>query len=303
MQIPESSSDGDAAVVLARPPSRQRPLEYAVEVGDITGNPLLLKTYKRKKVARDPAIDRRSVMNPKQAREFLTSVSYVGSWNRGRGRRLVAFFATMYFAGPRPAEAVFLRRGDCELPETGWGVLHFHETRPESAKQWTDSGRTHDERGLKQRERGDVRPVPIPPELVSILRAHIKEFGVAEDGRVFANERGGLLGASTMHRTFNEARELAFTPHQVTSPLAKKPYDLRHAALSTWLNAGVDATDVAERAGNSVEVLLKTYAKCLDGRQERNNILIERALADEPLLAAAGSSTNDVPETEKDDLA
>jgi hypothetical protein len=71
---------------------------------------------------------------------------------------------------------------------------------------------------------------------------------------------------------------LALTPRQAASPLAGTAYDLRHAALSTWLNGGVEPTDVAERAGNSVEVLLKRYAKCLDGHGERNNRLIERAL-------------------------
>ena len=49
------------------------------------------------------------------------------------------------------------------------------------------------------------------------------------------------------------------------SPLARTPYDLRHAAVSTWLNGGVPATTVAEWAGHSVEVLLRIYAKCLDG--------------------------------------
>jgi len=264
-------------------------LEHAVEVGDLAENLLQRKAYKRKKVARDMSIDRRVVLNPKQAKELFTAVSYVGSWKRARGRRLVAFFATMYYAGPRPAEALGLRRDDCELPESGWGVLHLQDTHPTSGKQWTDNGATHEERGLKQRERGTVRPVPAPPILVRILRSHIEEFGVADDGRLFANERGGLLGTTTVHQVFNEARKLAFLPHQVASPLAKRPYDLRHAALSTWLNAGVDATEVAERAGNSVEVLLKTYAKCLDGRQERNNTLIERALADEPTAGTSWS--------------
>jgi hypothetical protein len=37
----------------------------------------------------------------------------------------------------------------------------------------------------------------------------------------------------------------------------------------------VDATEVAERAGNSVEVLLTRYAKCLDGRQDVVNGRIE----------------------------
>jgi integrase len=190
----------------------------------------------------------------------------------------VAFFATLYFAGLRPAEAIGLRKTDCVLPEEGWGLLTLEVTRPSSGKQWTDSGTVHDQRGLKQREEREVRPVPIPPELVRVLRAHLEEFGTAPDGRLFRNERGGVLGASTYSRAWEEARRFALTPQQVASPLAGKPYDLRHAALSTWLNAGVDATEVADRAGNGVEVLLKRYAKCVDGRHDQNNRRIETAL-------------------------
>ena len=47
----------------------------------------------------------------------------------------------------------------------------------------------------------------------------------------------------------------------LASPLAATPYDLRHAAVSTWLNAGVPPQDVAPWAGHSVEILLKIYAK------------------------------------------
>ena len=35
--------------------------------------------------------------------------------------------------------------------------------------------------------------------------------------------------------------------------------------MPTWLNGGVPPTTVAEWAGHSVEVLLRIYAKCLDG--------------------------------------
>ena len=38
--------------------------------------------------------------------------------------------------------------------------------------------------------------------------------------------------------------------------------------MSTWLNAGVPVTQGAEWAGHSVEVLLKVYAKTLDGQDE-----------------------------------
>ena len=53
------------------------------------------------------------------------------------------------------------------------------------------------------------------------------------------------------------ARAAAFTNVEYASPLARRPYDLRHAALSTWLNAGVPPTQVAEWAGPSVMVLLR----------------------------------------------
>ncbi|WP_223166244.1 hypothetical protein [Nonomuraea sp. SYSU D8015] len=62
------------------------------------------------------------------------------------------------------------------------------------------------------------------------------------------------------------------------SPLARRPYDLRHAAVSLWLNAGVHAPEVAERAGHSVHILLKTYAKCIDGQGHIANQRIQNAL-------------------------
>ncbi|MGW0846271.1 hypothetical protein ACWD26_40295 [Streptomyces sp. NPDC002787] len=43
----------------------------------------------------------------------------------------------------------------------------------------------------------------------------------------------------------------------------ENPYDLRHSALPTWLRAGADPVAVVQRAGNSVEIPLNRYAKCL----------------------------------------
>ena len=55
-------------------------------------------------------------------------------------------------------------------------------------------------------------------------------------------------------------------------------YDLRHAAVSLWLNAGVPATEVARRAGHGVAVLLKVYANCIDGQADAANQCIGTAL-------------------------
>lgn len=75
------------------------------------------------------------------------------------------------------------------------------------------------------------------------------------------------------------ARTKALSSAQAASPLAKRPYDLRHACASLWLNSGVDATDVAERLGHSLDMLLKVYANCVDGSTDRNNARIAAGLA------------------------
>ncbi|KOV75996.1 integrase [Streptomyces sp. NRRL WC-3723] len=251
-------------------------LHYAVDLGEFKENPITGIRWKKPKVAGE--VDPRVVANPEQARSLLTAVSYVGGYGRARGRRLVGLFACMYYGALRPAEAVGLSSADVKLPEAGWGTVLLNRTRPSVGKQWTDSGETHDDRGLKNRPAEEVRLVPIPPQLVTILRQHLDTFGAADDGRLFTNERGGVVGSSTYYRVWQEARALALPPAAVASPLAARPYDLRHSALSTWLNSGVDPTEVAQRAGNSVEVLLNRYAKCIDGRQEIANRKIEELL-------------------------
>ncbi|MER5195944.1 hypothetical protein ACWD3J_26565 [Streptomyces sp. NPDC002755] len=79
-------------------------LAYAVELGELPENPVTLVKWKPPRVTKE--VDRRIVVNPRQAGELLASVSYVGGYRRARGRRLVALFACMYFGGLRPAEAV-----------------------------------------------------------------------------------------------------------------------------------------------------------------------------------------------------
>jgi hypothetical protein len=63
------------------------------------------------------------------------------------------------------------------------------------------------------------------------------------------------------------------------APLGRRPHDLRHAAVSLWLNSGVPATEVARCAGHGVAVLLKIYAHCIDGQANAANQRITDALS------------------------
>ncbi|MEV5893179.1 site-specific integrase [Nonomuraea fuscirosea] len=154
--------------------------EYAVELEGLPSNPLHRIKWKGPKTTE--TVDPRVVVNPRQARELLVALTYVGKRQcdgKGRGRRLMGMFACMYFAALRPGEAVSLREQDCYLPADGWGRLTLDGSRPEVNRRWTDTGDAHELQGLKHRGEDDVRRIPIPPELVKILRQHIEEFGVA----------------------------------------------------------------------------------------------------------------------------
>lgn len=273
-------------------------LGYAVELGRLDANPIDRIQWIAPEVA--AAVDRRVVANPTQVATLLDAVTALGK----RADRMTAFFGCLYYAGTRPSEAADLRHPDCELPgrclacrmqlpdvavpaigacrhekvEYGWGLITLAGTAPRAGSAWTDDGQTHERRGLKHRARKDTRVVPIPPPLAALLHRHITDYGTAPDGRLFRGLHGGPLSESVYDRWWKLARENAFTPAQVASPLARRPYDLRHAAASLWLNAGVPATEVARRLGHSVAVLLRVYANCIDGGEDGVNDRIGNAL-------------------------
>lgn len=223
------------------------------------------------------------VVNPDQARRLLEAVRDVDPAVEG-------FFACLYYAGLRPAEARNLRLTDCRLPDSGWGELLLTGSHQVSGAAWSNSGASGEERQLKHRSVKDTRHVPAHPDLVATMRRHADAFGTGADGRLFVTRTGraGIplsppfcnpLSPGTAYRIWHRARAAALTPTLLDSPLARRPYDLRHACLSTWLNAGVPPAQVAEWAGHSVNVLLRVYAKCIDGQDEVAKQRIESALA------------------------
>jgi hypothetical protein len=151
---------------------------------------------------------------------------------------MTALFGCLYYAGLRPEEAVALRNADCHLPRSGWGMLRLAAATPRTASAWTNSGTSHEQRGLKHRPDGAIRLVPVlrcwPPCSVRTTRPTAAHLTAGCSG----GTRGGPLSESVYGRAWHSARALALGPELAASGLARRPYDLRHAALSLWLNAG-----------------------------------------------------------------
>ncbi|GIF12241.1 hypothetical protein FHX34_104228 [Actinoplanes teichomyceticus] len=224
-------------------------LKYAAGLRPLDVHPLSPVSWVAPK--HDDEVDRKAVVNPAQARALLAAV-------RDRTPELVAFFGCMYYAALRPEEVLNLREDEYERPkvEGGWGALHLTGSTVAVGHGWGDEGGRIERRGLKHRAKSATRPVPAPPPLCRLLDHHIAEYKLALDGRLSITRRGPgrryvpTLGqpipSNSYGKAWRAAREAALTPAQVRSPLARRPYDLRHAAVSLRPNAGVPATQVAE---------------------------------------------------------
>ncbi|MEV0526782.1 site-specific integrase [Streptomyces sp. NPDC050439] len=255
-------------------------LRYTVEEkGLLSANPLPRVDWTPPET--DDEIDFRYVPGPALARSFLKAVRGSGP----RGRHLEAFFGCLYYAAMRPAEIASLKRADCTLPpdteesREHWGELLLGESRPEVGGGWTDDGASYEARSLKRRARGATRAVPIPPVLVRLLRDHLAEHGTATDGRLFRAAEGGRVRSTEYCDLWEAARAEVLSKEDAATPLAKVPYSLRHAGVSLWIKSGVDPVEVAARAGHSIAVLYRFYAKILKGNQGRSNQLIAQGLA------------------------
>ena len=175
-------------------------LGYAAELGLLEANPLDRITWRppRSSCPAGP----RSAATPAEVQTILAEVTRIRP-------ELTAFFGCLYYAALRPAEAVALRATSCALPASGWGQLTLTGSLPRSARAWTGNGTPREPRSLKHRPEGAIRTVPIPPQLVRLLRQHLHTFGCAADGRLFRGARGGPLSESLYGRIWHQARAAA----------------------------------------------------------------------------------------------
>jgi len=140
------------------------------------------------------AVDPRTVINPQQARRFLTAVEA----HSERGRRLKAFFACMYYAALRPEEVSELRRSNLtDLPEQPghWGEIRLTSSAaPRSGSRWTESAKSRQQGPLKHRALGGHSASACPPRARVLLREHLSEYVLdAPETLLFVGAHGGAV--------------------------------------------------------------------------------------------------------------
>lgn len=211
---------------------------------------------KHRKVRRaSTGVDVRSLPNPETMRKALAAIVT----NQPASRTYHVMTSVLYYAGLRPSEVVMLRPRHLDLGPDGWGTIRVEE-----------ADISFDESGEPKTGK---RSVPIPPTLVTLLSRWIREHGFQPDDLLFRTRTGQRPTSSNWGRAWHRA--LRSIDHE---PL--RLYDCRHAAATTWLNAGVPLGDIARRLGHSVDVLVSTYVGALRGDEAVANEMIERYLGD-----------------------
>jgi integrase len=209
---------------------------------------------RRKARRKRTAVDVRVLPSPET---MVALIDAIPSHQPG-SRTYQVMTAIAYYAGLRPSEVVMLRPRALHLSATGWGSIDVVEADID----WDEPGepKTAD------------RTVPIPPRLVELLRSWIDQHAFGNDELLFRTRNDRRPAPSNWSRTLRRA--CAKVGHR---PL--RVYDLRHAAATTWLRAGVPLGEVARRLGHSVETLVSTYVGALQGDDTAANTLIDSALA------------------------
>ena len=224
-------------------------MEYACETGILTDNPLGHVRWTRPRATTGSRSERRDQPRP--------SRTVSRRCRSGRGTRSPPQgLLRLHVLRRAPA-----RRGDRASTVQPHPARRARPVGRDAAhrssaplRQQLDQHRRDPRTGpLKHRADGEARRVPIHPELVEILQAHLAEFGPTDpDGRLFVGAHAGPVTDRTYLRVFHRARTAAFTAEEAASPLMEVPYALRHAAVSTWLRTTGDAALVARWAGHSV---------------------------------------------------
>lgn len=170
------------------------------------------------------------------------------------------FIYFLAYSGCRIAEACALRVNDIDRAHSQIRV----------DEQMRNNG-VPDKRLKRSRA---YRVVPIAPDVMDMLIKRVDE-GVGwtnDEAFIFVNIRGGKRGGPLRPQNF---RSRHFQPAAAQCGLGEideltytgiTPHDLRHTAVSAWLDEGFDLAEVARFIGDSLQVTYDTYSHLFQAR-------------------------------------
>lgn len=110
------------------------------------------------------------------------------------------------------------------------------------------------------------RPVAIPPHLMPLVKAHLREHAaIGQDGLLFPAHHGEQLAPSTLYKVYYPARERA-------GRLDLRFHDLRHTGAVLAASTGATLAELMARLGHSTPAAALRYQHAA---QERDRVIAD----------------------------
>jgi integrase len=117
------------------------------------------------------------------------------------------------------------------------------------------------------------RTIPLPEPLVTELAEHVRVFGLGPEGLLFTNNVSNPIWRSCASEVWRKAAD------EMGIPEGEGFHQLRHHYASLLIHDGHDVTVVADRLGDTKEMVWKVYAHLWPGSEDRTRDTISRAWA------------------------
>lgn len=253
----------------------------SVKRGELAMSPMSTIDPVKKQTKARP-IRKERVPTLEQARAIVTAVCTRkgGAPDPGRMKRYAAFLTLLWSTGARPSELAGLTLGpDVDLDGPRPSLTLRTPTTVGMSSMWLDdpsAGKTwEDRKHLKSRDEKETRRVPLTEEAADVLRTHLELNGTQPGARLFVNSKGQPLNPTNMAKAWRQGLHRGGLEQWE----GLRPYDFRHVAATTWIEAGASLGQVAALLGNSSEVVARVYLSVTGDVDAAQRAVMERASA------------------------
>ncbi len=255
-------------------------LEYAYKKKYLIENPLIRAVFKLETDDNEVLVD--DVLDPAQCRKITAKMlARTSRQDPHLPLAIFTFTSISWLAGLRPSEVAGLKAGDIKIGKTS--QITVKQAAVSIKKSATPNNQTFVEKGIKGRNSGQKRIVPINSELEKILVPFVANLS---KGDYLFTEPAKKNPFPQGYKKKPISTDLVASWFEDARPSKDFTlYDLRHTNATILIYSGYNVIEVAKRLGHSPAVCLKYYTHVFRHAEGVTTEKEDKFLAPAPIVA------------------
>jgi integrase len=255
-------------------------LEYAYKKKYLIENPLIRAVFKLETDDNEVLVD--DVLDPAQCRKITAKMlARTSKQDPHLPLAIFTFTSISWLAGLRPSEVAGLKAGDIKIGKTS--QITVKQAAVSIKKSATPNNQTFVEKGIKGRNSGQKRIVPINSELEKILVPYVANLS---KGDYLFTEPAKKNPFPQGYKKKPISTDLVASWFEDARPSKDFTlYDLRHTNATILIYSGYNVIEVAKRLGHSPAVCLKYYTHVFRHAEGVTTEKEDKFLAPAPIVA------------------